>query len=31
MVPPPYRYWLSRRAATLPGIRPSTFDPGSGT
>jgi len=25
MVPPPYRYWLSRRAATLPGVRPSTF------
>lgn len=25
MVPPPYRYWLSRRAATLPQIKPSTF------
>lgn len=25
MVPPPYRYWLSRRAATLPDIKPSTF------
>ena len=25
LVPPPYRYWLSRRAATLPGIVPSTW------
>jgi 2,4-dienoyl-CoA reductase-like NADH-dependent reductase (Old Yellow Enzyme family) len=25
MVPPPYQYWLSRRAATLPGIVPSTW------
>jgi len=25
LVPPPYRYWLSRRAATLPEIKPSTF------
>lgn len=25
LVPPPYRYWLSRRAATLPDIKPSTF------
>ena len=29
MVPPPYRYWLSRRAATLPAIRPSTYGPGT--
>jgi len=29
LVPPPYRYWLARRAATLPEVRPSTF--GSGT
>ena len=29
MVPPPYRYWLSRRAATLPAIRPSTFGSGA--
>jgi 2,4-dienoyl-CoA reductase-like NADH-dependent reductase (Old Yellow Enzyme family) len=25
LVPPPYRYWLARRAATVPDIRPSTF------
>lgn len=25
LVPPPYQYWLSRRAATLPGIVPSTW------
>jgi 2,4-dienoyl-CoA reductase-like NADH-dependent reductase (Old Yellow Enzyme family) len=25
MLPPPYRYWLSRRAATVPDIKPSTF------
>jgi len=25
LVPPPYRYWLARRAATLPELRPSTF------
>ena len=25
LVPPPYQYWLSRRAATNPNIRPSTF------
>ena len=25
LVPPPYRYWLSRRAATLPEVKPSTF------
>jgi 2,4-dienoyl-CoA reductase-like NADH-dependent reductase (Old Yellow Enzyme family) len=29
LVPPPYRYWLSRRAATLPQVRPSTY--GAGT
>lgn len=26
LAPPPYRYWLARRAATLPEVRPSTFD-----
>ena len=25
MVPPPYQYWLSRRAATVPGMQPSTW------
>ena len=25
LAPPPYRYWLARRAATLPELRPSTF------
>ena len=25
MLPPPYRYWLARRAATVPQVRPSTF------
>jgi 2,4-dienoyl-CoA reductase-like NADH-dependent reductase (Old Yellow Enzyme family) len=25
MLPPPYRYWLDRRAATVPEVRPSTF------
>ena len=25
MLPPPYQYWLSRRAATVPGLTPSTF------
>jgi len=25
LVPPPSRYWLERRAATLPEIKPSTF------
>jgi 2,4-dienoyl-CoA reductase-like NADH-dependent reductase (Old Yellow Enzyme family) len=25
LVPPPYRYWLERRAATLPEVKPSTF------
>lgn len=29
LVPPTYRYWLERRAATLPQIQPSTF--GTGT
>lgn len=29
MVPPPYQYWLSRRAATMPDIVPSTFSPGN--
>ncbi|MFA5913453.1 MAG: NADH:flavin oxidoreductase/NADH oxidase [Burkholderiales bacterium] len=27
LVPPPYRYWLARRAATVPEVRPSTFGP----
>ncbi|HVB48412.1 MAG TPA: NADH:flavin oxidoreductase/NADH oxidase, partial [Burkholderiales bacterium] len=25
LVPPPYRWWLAKRAAALPGVRPSTF------
>ena len=25
LVPPPYQYWLSRRAATVPDVLPSTF------
>ena len=25
MLPPPYQYWLSRRAATVADLRPSTF------
>ena len=25
MLPPPYRYWLDRRAVTVPEVRPSTF------
>ncbi len=25
MLPPPYQYWLDRRAVTLPEVRPSTF------
>ena len=25
LVPPPYQYWLSRRAATLPDVVPSTW------
>ena len=25
LVPPPYRYWLERRAVTVPEVRPSTF------
>jgi 2,4-dienoyl-CoA reductase-like NADH-dependent reductase (Old Yellow Enzyme family) len=28
LVPPPYRYWLERRAATVPQVKPSTFDRG---
>ena len=30
LVPPPYQYWLARRAATVPDLRTSTFavDPG---
>lgn len=28
MVPPPYQYWLSRRAATVPDVLPSTYGPG---
>ncbi|HWS74278.1 MAG TPA: NADH:flavin oxidoreductase/NADH oxidase, partial [Quisquiliibacterium sp.] len=28
MLPPPYQYWLSRRAATVPDMVPSTFGPG---
>lgn len=24
LLPPPYRYWLERRAATVPEVRPST-------
>ena len=25
LVPPPYQYWLERRAVTVPEVRPSTF------
>lgn len=25
LVPPPYRWWLAKRAAAVPGVRPSTF------
>ena len=25
LAPPPYQYWLARRAATVPDVRPSTF------
>lgn len=25
LAPPPYRYWLARRAATVPEVKPSTF------
>jgi 2,4-dienoyl-CoA reductase-like NADH-dependent reductase (Old Yellow Enzyme family) len=25
LVPPPYRYWLERRAVTVPEVKPSTF------
>jgi 2,4-dienoyl-CoA reductase-like NADH-dependent reductase (Old Yellow Enzyme family) len=28
MLPPPYQYWLSRRAATVPDLVPSTYGPG---
>lgn len=28
MLPPPYQYWLSRRAATVPSMVPSTYGPG---
>jgi len=28
LVPPPYRYWLARRAATVPEVKPSTFGTG---
>ena len=28
LVPPPYRYWLARRAATVPEVTPSTFGTG---
>ena len=29
LAPPPYRYWLERRAATVPEVRPSTFGTGA--
>lgn len=29
MLPPPYRYWLARRAATVPEVLPSTFGDGA--
>ena len=29
LAPPPYRYWLARRAATVPELRPSTFGQGT--
>ena len=28
LAPPPYRYWLERRALTVPEVRPSTFGTG---
>lgn len=28
LVPPPYRYWLARRAATVPDLTPSTWSAG---
>ena len=28
LVPPPYRYWLERRATTLPEVKPSTYAAG---
>jgi len=30
LVPPPYSYWLSKRAATVPGMAPSTYGVGLG-
>ena len=30
LVPPPYSYWLSKRAATVPGMAPSTYRTGLG-
>ena len=27
LAPPPYRYWLERRAVTVPEVKPSTFGP----
>lgn len=27
LVPPPYQYWLARRAATVPDFEPSTYRP----
>lgn len=29
MMPPPSRYWLARRAATVPELKPSTYGDGS--
>ena len=26
LVPPPYQYWLARRAATVPDFLPSTYE-----
>ncbi len=28
LVPPPYQYWLARRAATVPELQPSTYSAG---
>ena len=30
LVPPPYSYWLAKRAASVPGIAPSTYGTGLG-
>jgi 2,4-dienoyl-CoA reductase-like NADH-dependent reductase (Old Yellow Enzyme family) len=30
LVPPPYSYWLSKRAATVPDMAPSTYRVGLG-